>query len=89
MVDEDPEEHWFDASGNVLPPSRWISQDAEAEEDTYGRCIGLRCRPWLRCQKADNLVHTLFGGSGRDCTLGWAALTRSAIASGLRIFMAV
>ena len=42
MVDEDPEEHWIDASGNVLPPSRWISQDAEEEEDTYGRCIGLR-----------------------------------------------
>jgi hypothetical protein len=49
MVDEDPEEHWFDASGNVLPPSRWISQDAEEEEDTYGSCIGLRCRPWQRC----------------------------------------
>ncbi len=82
MVNEDPEEHWFDASGNVLPPSRWISQDAEEEEDTYGRCIGLRCRPWQRCQKADDLVHTLFGGSGRDSALGWAALTRPSIASG-------
>jgi hypothetical protein len=82
MVDEDPEEHCFDPSGNVLPPCRWISQDAEEEEDTYGRCIGLCCRPWQRCQKADDLVHTLFGGSGRDSALGWAALTRPSIASG-------
>ena len=82
MVDADPEEHWYDASGNVLPPSRWISPDAPEEDDTYGRCIGLRCRPWQRCQKADDIVHTLFGGSGRDSALGWAALTRPSIASG-------
>ena len=82
MVDADPEEHWYDSSGNVLPPSRWISSDEPEEDDTYGRCIGLRCRPWQRCQKADDMVHTLFGGSGRDSAVGWAALTRPSIACG-------
>ena len=84
MVDADPKEPWYDASGNMLPPSRWISSDEpeEPEDDTYGRCIGLRCRPWQRCQKADDMVHTLFGGSGRDSAVGWAALTRPSIACG-------
>ena len=35
MVDANPEEHWYDASGNVLPPSRWISSDEPEEDDTY------------------------------------------------------
>jgi hypothetical protein len=82
MVDADPEENWYDADGNILPPSRWISADEPEEDDTYGRCLGLRCRPWQRCQKADDMVHTMFGGSERDCNLGWAALTRATIASG-------
>ena len=82
MVDADPEEHWYDASGNVLQPSRWISSDEQEEDDTYGCCIGLRCSPWQRCQKADDMVHTLFGGSGRDSAVGWAALTRPSIACG-------
>jgi len=82
VVDADPEEHWFDASGHVLQPSRWISPDTPEEDDTYGRCIGLRCRPWQRCQKAEDMVHTMFGGSSSDCTQGWAALTRPSIASG-------
>ena len=49
---------------------------------TYGHCIGLCCRPWQRCQKAETLVHTLFGGSGCDSAVGWAALTRPSIACG-------
>jgi len=82
MVDADPEEHWYDAQGKILQPSRWISADEPEEDDAYGRCLGLRCRIWQRCQKADDMVHTMFGGSERDCNLGWAALTRATIASG-------
>ena len=82
LVDADPEENWYDASGNILQPSRWISADEPEEQDSYGRCLGLRCRPWQRCQKAADMVHALFGGSGRDSALGWAALTRPVIASG-------
>ena len=81
-MDDDPEENWFDADGNVMQPSRWISADEPDEDDTYGRCLGLRCRPWQRCQKAENMVHALFGGSGRECEVGWAALTRPIIALG-------
>ena len=75
VVDADTEEHWFDASGHVLQPSRWISPDTPEEDDTYGRCIGLCCRPWQRCQKVEDMVHTMFGGStgSSDCTQGWAA----------------
>ena len=32
------------------------------------------------------MVHTLFGGSDRERDLGWAALTRPAIASAAPIF---
>ena len=76
LVDADPEENWYDASGNILQPSRWISADEPEEQDSYGRCLGLRCRPWQRCQKAADMVHALFGGSGRDSALGWAALNK-------------
>jgi hypothetical protein len=31
LVDADPEEHWYDAKGNVLQPSRWISADEQEE----------------------------------------------------------
>ena len=82
MVDADPEEHWYDAQGKILQPSRWISADEPEEDDAYGRCLGLRCRIWLRCQKADDMVHTMFGGSERDRNLGWAALTRSTMQTG-------
>ena len=82
MVDADPEEHWYDAHGNVLEPSRWISADEPENDDTCGQCLGLRCRPWQRCQKADDMVHSLFGGSDRDGDVGWAALTRPMIALG-------
>jgi hypothetical protein len=86
MVDVDPEKHWYDASGNVLPPSCWISSDEPDEDDTFGSCIGLHCRPWQRCQKADDMVHNLFGCSGRDSAVGWAALTRPPIPCGVPKF---
>ena len=35
-----------------------------------------------RCQKADDMVHTLFGGSGSDSAVGWASLTRLSTACG-------
>ena len=49
---------------------------------TYGHCIGLCCRSWQRCQKAYDIVHTLFGGSDSDSAVGWATLTRPSIACG-------
>ena len=50
--------------------SCWISPDAPEEDDTYGSCIGLRCRPWQLCQQADDMIHTLLGGSDHEHDLG-------------------
>ena len=86
MEDQESEE-WKDHEGNPLHPARWLK--AQADKDAaavgeFGRCLGLRCLPWLRCEIASNMKHSFFGGSehkGGD-TKGWGALCLSAMAAG-------
>ncbi len=54
-----------------------------SEDDSYGSCIGLRCRASQSCQTADDMLHNLFGSRSSDTgsSVGWA-LIRPSIASG-------
>ena len=87
MDDQESEEQWKDHQGNPLHPARWLQvqldQDAAAAGES-GRCLGLCCLPWVRCEKASLMKHSLFGGSEHRSgeTKGWGALSFSAMASG-------
>ena len=55
-VEEDPTRHWFGKKGDLLLPSRWadsgrkkITIDNDSDPNG-GRCLGIRCLMWDRCQ---------------------------------------
>ena len=87
MEDQESDEQWVDHRGDPLHPARWlqgqIDQDAESSIEA-GRCLGIRCLAWIRCEKALEMRHSLFGGSEHKTgeTKGWGALSLPAMAAG-------
>jgi len=87
MEDQESDEQWVDHQGDPLHPDRWlqqqVDQDAESANET-GRCLGIRCLAWIRCEKASEMRHSLFGGSEHKTgeTKGWGALSLPAMAAG-------
>jgi hypothetical protein len=62
-VVEDPTRHWVGQGGDLLLPSRWA--DSELKKITIdhdsdpkgGRCLGIRCLMWDRCQVPSEMIH--------------------------------
>ena len=76
ILEDSPDLHWMDGE-RLVHPERWFGtqQDKDDEDDGAGRCLGIRCRPWVRCQKPWEMCHELFGGKShkaapRQSTLG-------------------
>ena len=89
MEDQESEELWKDHKGNPLHPARWLQAQADQDADAAGesgRCLGIRCLPWVRCEKSSQMTHSFFGGSDSEHksgeTKGWGALCLSAMAAG-------
>ena len=82
-------EHWKDAEGQILRPSRWTESLSarDAANQGAGRCIGLNCLPWIRCADARELTHQLFGGSKRGDDQGWGALMIPVMTAGTPKFL--
>ena len=75
-VEEDPTRHWFGKKGDLLLPSRWA--DSERKKITIdndsdpngGRCLGIRCLMWDRCQVPSKMIHETFGGRSHESGIG-------------------
>ena len=87
MEDKESDEQWENHQGDPLHPDRWfkgqLDKDAESSNEK-GRCLGIRCLAWDRCEKASEMRHSLFGGSEHrtGVTKGWGALSLPAMAAG-------
>ena len=94
-VEEDPSQHWIAsgaAGGGVLLPSRWVDSDQMKStmgdnDPTGGRCLGIRCLMWDRCQVPSDLTHAVFGGRTHPSGSGWAALSKASLLLGAPNFL--
>ena len=89
ILEDSPDLHWMDGE-RLVHPERWFGtqQDKDDEDDGAGRCLGIRCRPWVRCQKPWEMCHELFGGKSHKAGeyMGWGALSVPSLAAGAPAF---
>ena len=94
-VEEDPTRHWIGKRGDLLLPSRWA--DSELKKRTIdndsdpngGRCLGIRCLMWDRCQVPSEMIHETFGGRSHESGIGccWTALSKASLLLGTQGFL--
>jgi len=92
-VVEDPTRHWVGQGGDLLLPSRWA--DSELKKITIdndsdpkgGRCLGICCLMWDRCQVPSEMIHETFGGRGHASGCGWTALSKASLLLGAPDFL--
>jgi hypothetical protein len=92
-VVEDPARHWVEQGGGLLLPSRWadselkkISIDNDSDPNG-GRCLGIRCLMWDRCQVPSEMTHETFGGRSQAGGCGWTALSKASLLRGAPDFL--
>ena len=94
-VEEDPSRHWRGKGGDLLLPSRWA--DSELKKRTIdndsdpngGRCLGIRCLMWDRCQVPSKMIHETFGGRSHESGIGsgWTAMSKATLLLGAQGFL--
>ena len=74
-------------------PSRWVDSEQKKSkidndaDPTGGRCLGIRCLMWDRCQVPSNLTHEVFGGRSHPSGHGWAAMSKATLLLGAPDFV--
>ena len=92
-VVEDPTRHWVGQGGDLLHPSRWADSELKKikidndSDPKGGRCLGIRCLMWDRCQVPSEMIHETFGGRGHASGCGWTALSKASLLLGAPDFL--
>ncbi len=92
-VVEDPTRHWVGQGEDLLLPSRWADSELKKitvdndSEPKGGRCLGIRCLMWDRCQVPSEMIHETSGGRGHASGCGWTALSKASLLLGAPDFL--